>query len=117
MRPRPEHRGETGDTKAMLDLLCEVGKRVGSTPRLGQLVAEVTQLTQRALDASASSVLLLDEEKRQLFFEVAEGKAGNTLKQARLSARSGIAGWVAYHGKPLIINDVSRDRRFNKSRD
>ncbi|MFH1169381.1 MAG: HD domain-containing phosphohydrolase [Chloroflexota bacterium] len=101
----------------MLDLLCEVARRAGAAPRLARLVKDITQLTQNALSASASSVLLLDESKKELLFEVAEGEASKTLRQARLSARSGIAGWVASHGKPLIVNDVSSDRRFNQSVD
>ena len=107
---------ELGDqeTKTRLGLLYEVGKKVGSVTQLTQLVEQVTQMTQRTLNASASSVLLLDDQKRELLFEVAEGQAGKRLRQVRLSAQSGIAGWVVRHGKPLIINDVNQDKRFNK---
>jgi len=101
--------------KTKLDLLCEVGKRVGSVPQLAQAVEQVMQMTQRTLNASASSVILLDE--RELFFEVAEGEAGKQLSQVRLSSQSGIAGWVACNGKALVINDVNQDKRFNKGVD
>ena len=105
------------ETNMRLNLLCEVGKKVGSVPRLTELVEQITQMTQRTLNAAASSVLLLDDQERELLFEVAEGQAGKQLRQARLSAQSGIAGWVVRHGKPLIINDVNQDKRFNKSVD
>ena len=110
---------ELGDPeiKNRLDLLYEVGKKVGSVSQLARLVEWITQMIQRTLYASASSVLLFDDEEQELLFEVAEGKAGKALKQVRLSAQSGIAGWVARHGKPLIVNDVSKDPRFNKSAD
>lgn len=107
----------TQEANAMLDLLCEVGKKVGSVSKLEKLVENVTRMTQHTLEASASSVLLFDDGKRELFFEIAEGKARRALKQIRLGAQSGIAGWVARYGKPLIVNDVTRDQRFDRSID
>jgi HD-GYP domain-containing protein (c-di-GMP phosphodiesterase class II) len=105
------------ETKSRLGLLCEVGKRVGSVSHLSRMVKQVTQMTQHTLNASASSVLLFDDNERELVFEVAEGQAGKVLKQIRISAESGIAGWVARKGKPLIVNDVSQDPRFSRGVD
>ena len=100
-----------------LDLLYEVGKKVSSVSRLTQLLKQMTQMTQHTLKASASSVLLFDEGKQTLSFKVAEGEVGKVLKQVRLDSQSGIAGWVACHGKPLIVNDVRKDPRFYKGID
>ena len=105
------------ENKARLNLLYEVGKKVGSASQLVPVVKQITVMTQRTLAASASSVLLLGDQEQELFFEVAVGPAGKTLRQVRLGMQSGIAGWVASHGKPLIINDVSSDQRFDKSVD
>ena len=101
------------ETKSRLGLLYEVSKKVGSISHLSRMVRQVTQMTQHTLNASASSVLLLDDKERELIFEVAEGQAGKVLKQIRIDAQSGIAGWVARNGKPLIVNDVSKDPRFS----
>jgi len=109
--------GQTEAHDIRLDLLCEVGKRVGKVSELTELVEQITHMTQRAFNASASSVLLLDEEKQELFFEVAEGRVGKAVKQMRLRAQSGIAGWVVCQGKPLIVNDVAEDRRFDRDVD
>lgn len=100
-----------------LGLLCEVGKKVGSVSKLTSLVKQITQMTQHALRASASSVLLLDERNDELYFDIAEGEAEKALKRIRLSSRSGIAGWVTHHHKPLIVNDVTKDEHFNKQVD
>jgi len=110
---------EHGDQeiKARLGLLYDIGKKVGSVPKLAELVKHATQMTQRTLGASASSVLLFDDEERDLLFDVVEGQAGQVLRQVKLSTQSGIAGWVARHGKPLVVNDVAKDRRFDKSID
>ncbi len=107
----------TKEFEARLSLLHDIGKKVGSVSQLAQLVAQITQMTQHALNATASSVLLLDEPTQELVFQVADGEAGKQLKQLRLSAQSGIAGWVVQHGKPLIVNNVNEDERFNKGID
>ncbi|MFC1981230.1 GAF domain-containing protein [Chloroflexota bacterium] len=108
---------EKEDYKTRLALLYKVGKKVGSVSQMARLVERITRMTQKTLNASASSVLLLDEQRQELLFEVAEGQAGKRLRRIILSAQSGIAGWVAQNGKPLIINDVGTDPRFNKSID
>jgi len=108
---------EAEEYKTGLDLLYDVGEKVGSVSHLKELVEQITRMIQRALFASASSVLLFDDQERELLFEVAEGPTGELLKQLRLNAQSGVAGWVVRHGKPLIVNDVAKDPRFSKGVD
>lgn len=97
---------------ARLDLLYEVGLRASSASEVARLINEIVPMTKQALRAAASSVLLLDEEAQELYFEFADGDVGEALKQTRISADSGIAGWVAHNRKPIIVNNVAEDRRF-----
>ncbi len=108
---------ETEDYKRKLDLLYRVGKKVGSVAEVSNLLDQILRRTQRTLRALASSLLLIDEGRGELYFRVAEGKATKELGEMRLGLDSGIAGWVARHGRPLIVNDVTRDHRFNKEID
>jgi len=112
-----EYVSDTQEAGAMLGLLFEVGKKVGSVSQLGKLVKQITQMTQRTLNATASSVLLFDDNDSELHFEVAEGGSEKMLKKIKLNAKSGVAGWVAQHKKSIIINDVMSDQRFNQSID
>jgi HD-GYP domain-containing protein (c-di-GMP phosphodiesterase class II) len=66
------------------------------------------------LDAEVGSLLLVDEETNELFFEVALGKAGQQLKQIRLRMGEGIAGWVAANDQAALVNDVPNDPRYFK---
>src|SRR4030042_5691953 len=63
------------------DLLKAVSKKVGSISNLAQLVDQIIKMTQHALKATASSVLLYDSVSDELYFNVATGKAGQVLKQ------------------------------------
>ena len=64
------------------------------------------------LDAETSSLMLLDEETNELTFEVATGEPGESLREMRVPADRGIAGWVMQHGEPVIVGDVNADPRF-----
>jgi HD-GYP domain-containing protein (c-di-GMP phosphodiesterase class II) len=64
------------------------------------------------MDAEAGSLLLVDGERNELFFEVAVGDKGERLKEIRIRLDEGIAGWVARTGEATIVPDVRQDPRF-----
>lgn len=69
------------------------------------------------LECEVGSLLLLDEETQELYFEVALGEKGDSIKQIRLKPGEGIAGWVAENNEPLILNDVKADSRHSQRAD
>lgn len=95
-----------------LSLLYDIGRAMNSILDVRKLLDEIMHRGQESLMAEACSVLLVDEEKQELFFEIAMGEAGAALEQVRLRMDQGVAGWIATNAKPLIINDVSKDPRF-----
>lgn len=62
--------------------------------------------------AETGSLLLLDQEDGEMYFEVALGEVGSRLKSLRLKRGEGIAGWVAERGEPVIVEDAPSDPRF-----
>ncbi len=108
---------ETEEYRKRLTLLYKIGQRVGLVSEVSELLDQILRMTHHTLRASASALLLIDQDRKEFYFEVAKGKVSHTLKQVRLSIDSGIAGWVARNVSPLISNDVTRDQRFNKEID
>jgi HD-GYP domain-containing protein (c-di-GMP phosphodiesterase class II) len=102
------------ENKARLELVYEVSKKVGSVPRMTQMLEQVIKMTQQTLNASAASILLFRDSDHELYFEVASGPVGKALRQVKLNTQYGIAGQVARTGKPLIVNDVTRSPNFHK---
>ncbi|MBI2848863.1 MAG: GAF domain-containing protein [Chloroflexi bacterium] len=100
-----------------LRLLYDVGIAMNSILVLRDLLDEVMRRGQVALGAEACSVLLVDEEKKELYFEVAKGEAGKVLEQVRMGMDQGIAGWIATHGRSLVVNDVTQYPQFYKKID
>ena len=103
---------EIKDKVSQFSTLNEVGNILVSTldhKVIGQLAIEaITKL----MNAEAGSLLLVDQESNELYFEVAVGEKGEKVKTVRLSMGEGIAGWVAKHGRPLLVSDVTKDNRF-----
>ncbi len=69
------------------------------------------------VNADVGSLLLVDKEKQELFFEVVLGDSEKALKEIRLKFGQGIAGWVAQQKQPIIVNDTANDERFYKKAD
>ncbi len=105
---------EINEYQARLELLYEVAQQANSASEVSELIEEILRVTQRILQASASSLLLINEKKGEFYLQAAGGEKSNMLKQIKLDLDSGIIGWVARNGTPLIVNDVSKDKRFNK---
>jgi PAS domain S-box-containing protein len=94
------------------ELFGRIGDEVSQGTSLAGMHAQIMEMTQRALKASASSLLLLDEDRRELVFDVVDDAAGHALKQVRLPIDAGVAGWVARNRQAAIVNDVTKDSRF-----
>lgn len=99
---------------ARLKLLQSVADMLSSSAQIERILDSVMEMVQRVLKVEASSLILLDEDRRELVFKVAKGPKGELVKRFRLKIGEGIAGWVAQHDQPLIVNDVHLDPRWKR---
>lgn len=97
--------------------LMEFSAIINSTLDTSHVRERAIQAATHLLHADAGSLLLVDPDTEELFFEVATGEKGERLKEIRLKAGEGIAGWVVRTGEAVIINDVQADARFFKEAD
>lgn len=95
-----------------MELFLQVGQSMVSTFDLGQLLDETTEIATTIVNAAAASLMLIDTETNELVFEYAIGEKSAEVRKIRIGLNEGIAGWVATHGQPVIVNDVQRDPRF-----
>jgi len=100
-----------------LEILLSVSSLINSSLDPAEIRSKTIEAIVKLLKAEEGSLLLLDKETGELFFDVATGEKGDRLKQIRLKKGEGIAGWVAENGKPVIVNDVIHDSRFSKQAD
>lgn len=99
----------TDDKIFRLTSLMEITNIINSTWELNRLLNLVMELAAKVMKAEISSLILVDEDIKELVYEVVIGEKGKELKKFRLKMEEGIAGWVAQKGQPLLIPDVSKD--------
>jgi two-component system phosphate regulon sensor histidine kinase PhoR len=97
--------------------ILEATRAISSTLRLSELLDTVIQLAREVMKSEAASFLLMDQATGELYFDVAVGEKGGALQHIRLKKGEGIAGWVAEHQKPAVVNDVAADPRWTQKGD
>lgn len=67
------------------------------------------------LGLNICSIMLSNELTGELTIKSAKGLDEDVIKRTRIKPGDRVAGWVALEGKPLLIEDIERDPRFEKS--
>jgi sigma-B regulation protein RsbU (phosphoserine phosphatase) len=101
-----------------LSKLVEINGIINSTLDIGRLLHIIMEIIKDIMEAEASTLLLYEDDTRDLVFKVALGEAGRELQERyRVKLGQGIAGWVAEQRKVVYINDVYNDERFDPNFD
>ncbi len=86
----------------------------GASQELVDVLQKIVRNAGALLDVDNCSVALLDDGGSSLVTLAALQKQGRRPRHTRFQHNEGVAGWVAEHREPLIINDVSLDPRFKR---
>ena len=90
----------------------ELGKALTSSLQLDQVLRTIMEKINEVLHPDTWSLLLMDQEKQELYFQIATGEGGEALKDVRIKVGQGLAGWVAQSGEAVVVPDTSKDSRF-----
>ena len=97
-----------------LHIFHDVAKALTSSLDLDSILQTIMEKMAEHFRPDTWSLLMVDEEKNELYFAIAVGTASEALKDVRLKVGEGIAGHVAKYGEKLIVPDVRGDKRFAK---
>ncbi len=95
-----------------LKTLLEVSRLISSNFPMQQVIKKISGKLRRLLETDDCSIMIFDEQTRQLAFCESSGLTQWEMKNIRFELGEGIAGWVAKHKKPVLIPDVRVDPRF-----
>jgi len=104
--------GELERTVRELQAFNEIGRTLAGTLELHEVLALIMEKVSEVLRPGHWSLLLVDEARRELVFEIAVGEGAERLKSMRLPIDEGIAGHVARSGEPVLLADARTDPRF-----
>ncbi|HTS12350.1 MAG TPA: sensor domain-containing diguanylate cyclase [Candidatus Limnocylindrales bacterium] len=90
----------------------ELGKALTSSLQLDQVLRTIMEKINEVLRPDTWSLLLMDVDKGELYFQIATGKGAEALKDVRIKLGQGLAGWVAQTGEVVVVPDTTKDSRF-----
>ncbi|OGW61026.1 MAG: hypothetical protein A2Y48_08130 [Nitrospirae bacterium RIFCSPLOW2_12_42_9] len=108
-----ELRENLKQVKKELSFFMKVGKALTSTLELDKVLEIIMENVHCLVKPESWSLLLLDDERNDLYYVIAKGRLPDAVKGVRLQMGEGVAGRVAENGKPLIISSVSKEKRYS----
>jgi PAS domain S-box-containing protein len=97
------------------EALLRISTALPAYPDLEDLLDYISAEIKRLLDVQGAQVILLDEEKQELFFLGVAHEDSSSQKRAktiRYPADKGVSGHVIRTGESIIVPDTAKDSRF-----
>ena len=106
---------ETENRIPLEDLLVfhQLTRSLTSSFDLDTILRTILEHMERTIEAELWTLLMLDEEKQELFYAIAAGGVQESLRDLRVKVGEGVAGWVAQHGETLIVPESDNDPRLS----
>ena len=90
----------------------EISKALTSSLELTGILSKIMDKVKEITKAEAWSVLMVDQETGELVIEKTNARKKKETEKIRLKMGEGISGWVAREGVPVVLPDVTKDKRF-----
>jgi signal transduction histidine kinase len=98
-----------------LQLLYQVSNVIHSTLDSQQALQLIVSEAVRLMNASSGSVVLINPTSGFLEISASQNLPG-AARKLQLRIGEGVTGWVARHGKPARVGDVTQDARYVAAR-
>src|ERR1700730_7798100 len=95
-----------------LTIFHDVAKALTSSLDLDSILQTIMDKMAEYFRPDTWSLLMVDEQRNELYFAIAVGDAAEALKNVRLKVGEGIAGWVAKQGDARAVPDVRTEPVF-----
>ena len=96
-----------------LETILRFTALINSSLRIEDVLNYAMKWAEEFMDAEASTVYELDEEKSELFIRIARGKKKGAVERIKFELGNGISGHVVQTGQPMVIQDVRKEKRFS----
>ena len=98
-----------------LNLLYQVSNVIHSTLDSQEALQLIVSEAVRLMNASSGSVVLINPTSNFLEISASQNLPG-AARKLKLRVGEGVTGWVARHGKPARVGDVTQDARYVAAR-
>lgn len=98
-----------------LKLISDTGQKPFPSLELNETAEFILEKIIEVFKVNLCSVLLLDEEKKELYIASAKGLPKEVVKNQRIKMGEQVSGWVLKNKKAILVDDITDDIRFNKN--
>ncbi|HAV43355.1 TPA: hypothetical protein DCX15_04995 [bacterium] len=77
-----------------------------------ELYQLIVQIISKSINCEVCSLMLVDPRTNLLNIQAAVGLPPEVVRRTSVKIGEGVSGWVAVHGKPLLVKDITQDPRF-----
>lgn len=95
-----------------LSTLAEVSETLTAPLYLEEVLRLIVEMASRTMEAKTCSLMLIDEETKELVIAAAQSAGEAYLNRPALRVGDGITGTVAREGRPVAVVDVQSDPRY-----
>ena len=95
-----------------LTLLTEISRELTSILNVDQLLKRVADLLTRIIDYEMFSILLLDPTEQLLQHRFSLRFKESVQRKNEIPVGEGLVGYAALTGQPVLVPDVSKDKRY-----
>ena len=102
------------DSRIPLDDLLvfhQVARSLTTSFDLETILRTIIEHMEQFVEAELWTLLMLDEERQELYYAVAAGEGEASLHDLRIKVGEGVAGWVVEHGETLLVPEAQNDPR------
>jgi diguanylate cyclase (GGDEF)-like protein len=99
------------------DLLVfhQVARSLTSSFDLETILRTIMEHMERFIEADLWTLLMLDEERQELYYAITAGGEEASLRDLRVKVGEGVAGWVVEHGETLLVPEAENDPRVRQA--
>lgn len=95
-----------------IEALSKVANLIASGMYLDELLRLIVQVTAEVMHSKISSLMILDEEKKELVIRATQSVSEAYNKKPNIKLGQGIAGIAALDNKPVVVLDLQKDKRY-----
>ncbi len=90
----------------------EITRQLNSVLDLNTLLLRIIDASCELTRTEQASILLIDPNSGELRFEASSSLSGGAMEEIVVPMEGSLAGWVATHGEPVLVEDTKTDDRF-----
>lgn len=95
-----------------LETLAAVAKTISAESYLDRILQTISEMVAETLDSPVCSIMLVDEERRELTISAARCSSPDYLHKMPLKVEDSLIGRVVHEGQHIVVLDVKEEKQY-----